>query len=136
MKLRSKKIAAICCAAVMVVTCAVPAFAASVSWRANLPRFSQSEDIKEGTHRTTEQHAYVTVTSLAGNYDNAYFFMRAYMNGSWQDVCNSVDAFDNNEGNEMSFNTYVPQNTQMMLVGGNSDWTTVQVEAHGTVDFR
>lgn len=136
LKSKSKKLATLCCAIALVATCAISAFAAPVTWSVTLPAASQQVDIRSGVHQTSTSNVSASVTSMGGSYDDVYMFVRALFGGSWQDVSTSHEVYEGGGAVTIPFNTSVPTGTTLMLVGGNSDWTTVTVAASGTVDFH
>lgn len=136
LKTRMRKLTTLCYAIDLLAVCSISAFASTSSWSVTLPRFSQQVDLRSGTHVTNADYIEGSVTSMGGSYDDVYMSARAHLAGSWLDVSSSEDVYKGEGFKTISFNEDVPARTSMMLVGGNSDWTYVNVVASGKVNFH
>ncbi|MVB10284.1 hypothetical protein CAFE_09660 [Caprobacter fermentans] len=139
LKSKSKKLVALCCVVALMVTCAVPAFAAAVSWSTTFPAFKSWTDVKSGTKSTTYA-ANNTVAVSIDNYDSyaseGEFFARAYYNGGWHDVSQSKAIYASQAQDLILNDPSATNGITLMLVGRNQNISAYNVSARGTVDFH
>jgi hypothetical protein len=118
----------------MVCAFALPSFANSGPWSANLPTYRNPQMLLSGTKTTSGQNASVTLSTMGGSYTNAYFYVED--GTSIVTTQPSPIAYVGGTAVTLAYTTTPKTNdTSLHLYGGNNSYTYVVVSATGNVDF-
>jgi hypothetical protein len=132
-KLKSKKLAALCCAIVLMVSCAVTASAASVQWFANFPAFRNGISVKHGavTSSSGADSTYVQLDYLLQGSHQAYFLVRRWDN---HNTISDTAYLSQGDSTDITLNQHYQKGAVLELFGGN-DNPAYTAGANGYVDF-
>lgn len=121
-------------ALILLFALAIPAFATSTTWYQNLPAYRNAVAVCNGTKSTLGVNAWASLTSMGGDFNEAYIFIQK---GSTR-VTEDNPAPIMREGAPALTLPYkiIPANGDTLTAYvGNNAYTYIQVSASGAVDF-
>lgn len=108
----------------------------SGSWSKVVPFARRQTDLVSGTATNKEDAAKISLDFMGGNYDSMWVIIRARdKNGKWHDVTGHDNLVYLNNPIDLCLNSDVYRGQTLMLVGGNNNWTHVNVSSEGRVTF-
>lgn len=108
----------------------------SRSWTKVLPFARRQTDLVSGTATNKDDAAKISLDFMGENYDSMWVIIRARdKNGKWHDVTGHNNIVYLNNPIYLSLNSDVYRGQTLMLVGGNNNWTHVNVSSKGRVTF-
>lgn len=106
------------------------------SWTKSLPFARRQTDLVSGTATNKDDAAKISLDFMGENYDSMWVIIRARdKNGKWHDVTGHNNLVYLGKTIDLPLNADVYRGQTLMLVGGNNNWTHVNVSSEGRVTF-